>query len=215
MSADLKIMSRPVWSKVIRLAHWLLTGTTLGLMVSGWLISNAPSVAQIASEYHQLIAALFAVSLGFRLVLLFTNSGAGKLEHMIAAWPDLSYFKQMGMFYLTLGKTECPKWFSHNFAWIPLYFLLFGLLLLQSISGILMIYDFTPLNLYPPEWHELISSLILYWVLFHLYAVILHDVKGQGADVSAMINGKRYFEVDLSSKTKPSNSFTINVMDIK
>ncbi len=146
--ADNKIMSRVVWSKGIRLAHWLLALSTLVMMVTGWLISNAPSIAQISSEYHHLVAVLFAVILGYRLLLLFIpSSGAGYWKNMLTAWPKFDYFKKMGLFYLTFGRSALPQWFSHNFAWIPLYFTLFLFLALQVFVGVLMIYDIYVFNL--------------------------------------------------------------------
>ncbi len=215
-NTESKIMSRTVWSKNIRLAHWVLALSTLAMMITGWLIANTPSVAQIASDYHHLIAALFAVSLGFRFLLLFIQrSGAGYWKNMIKAWPEFSHIKKMGQFYLTFGRSELPQWFSHNFAWIPLYFTLFLILSAQVVVGIFMIYDIYAFNLYPPEIHRLLAAVVFWFVAFHLYAVVLHDLKNKNADISAMINGYRYFEVNLTRSSEVKSSFTIDVTQIK
>jgi len=208
MNSEVKIMSRQVWSGAIRLAHGLLLVSVLALMSTGWLIANSPLLAQDASEIHQMIAALFAVSLGFRLLLLFIDKNSGHWKRMFQAWPSFAQAGEMMLFYLTLGRSKLPNWYAHNFLWVPLYFVLFLVLLLQTVIGVMMIYDIQTMAFFPRDVHVLLASLVFWFVVLHLYAVILHELKGRNANVSAMINGYRYFEADLgpsSADTKPSS----------
>jgi Ni/Fe-hydrogenase 1 B-type cytochrome subunit len=50
-------------------------------------------------------------------------------------------------------------------------------------------------GIYLPSLHAGIATLISLFVLGHVIAVFIHDLKGGSDDVSAMINGKRLFEV--------------------
>lgn len=210
-------MSREVWSGAIRLAHTCLLVSVLALMGSGWLIASSPSLAQNASEIHHLLAAFFAVSLGFRLLLLFTDKNSGHWRRMLQAWPKAEMLGKMMLFYLTFGRSELPKWYAHNFMWVPLYFLLFIVLLLQTVTGVLMIYDIVFLSFYPPDLHRIFAGVIFWFVVFHVYAVILHDMRSKNANVSAMINGYRYFEADLGQGESASknNSVSVKISDIK
>ncbi len=208
-------MSREVWSGGIRLAHALLTISVLLLMATGWLIDHAPVLANSASEVHHFMAAFFSVSLGFRLLLLFTDKNSGHWKRMLQAWPKPAMVKDMMVFYISFGRSKLPSWYAHNFMWIPLYFLLFLVLLLQLVSGVMMIYDWVLLAVFPEDIHQFLAGFIFWFVAFHLYAVLLHDLKSRNANISAMINGYRYFEADLGQKKPQSNSVSINIKDIK
>jgi Ni/Fe-hydrogenase 1 B-type cytochrome subunit len=205
MNSEIKIMSREVWSGAVRLAHACLLVSVLALMATGWLIASAPSLAQDASEYHHLLAVFFAVSLGFRILLLFTDKNSGHWRRMVQAWPKPSMVGKMMLFYLTFGRSTLPKWYAHNFMWVPLYFLLFVVLLLQTVAGVLMIYEVELFIFYLPDLHRFFASTILWFVVFHIYAVILHDMKSKNANISAMINGYRYFEADLGQGASQQN----------
>ena len=184
-------------------------------MLTGWLVSIAPSIAQTASEYHHLLAAFFTVSLGFRLILLFTDKQSGHWKRMVQAWPKPKMVGEMLLFYVSFGRSKLPSWYAHNFMWVPLYFILFGVLLLQAITGVLMIYDVFIFNIYPPDLHRFFASTIFWFTVFHIYAVILHDMKSKSANISAMINGDRYFEADLGARGPKESSISINISDIK
>lgn len=134
---------------------------------------------------------------------------------MIQAWPKPKMIGEMMLFYITFGRSALPRWYAHNFMWVPLYFILFGVLVLQAISGVMMIYDVFILSIYPPDLHRFLSGLIFWFVVFHIYAVILHDMKSKHADISAMISGERYFKADLDIPPQKSKTISINLSDIK
>lgn len=215
MDTEIKIMSREVWSGAVRIAHACLMVSVLALMVSGWLIASAPSLAQTASELHHLLAAFFTVSLGFRLTLLLTDKNSGHWRRMLQAWPKPAMVGQMLLFYLTLGRSSLPKWYAHNFMWVPLYFLLFIVLLLQTAVGVMMIYDVMPMSFYPPDLHRFFASIVFWFVVFHTYAVVLHDIRSKNANVSAMINGYRYFEANIGQGVQQEKSVSVKISDIK
>lgn len=215
MNTDVKIMSREVWSGAIRLAHGCLLASVLTLMVTGWLVNHAPLLAQSSSEIHHFVAAFFTVSLGFRLLLLFLDKNSGHWKRMIQGWPKPAMVGEMMLFYITFGRSKLPVWYAHNFMWIPLYFLLFAVLMLQAIVGVMMIYEVVLLGVFPEDVHHFLAGLVFWFVVLHIYAVVLHDMKSKNANISAMINGYRYFEADLGQAKSKSNSVSINIKDIK
>jgi len=46
-----------------------------------------------------------------------------------------------------------------------------------------------------PELHSILATIILYFTLTHIAFVLLHDIKGSGAQISAMLNGYKYFQI--------------------
>ena len=122
---------------------------------------------------------------------------------------------QMMLFYLTFGRSTLPKWYAHNFMWVPLYFLLFLVLILQTVVGVLMIYDVNIISFYPPELHRFFATIIFWFVVFHVYAVILHDMKGKNANISAIINGYRYFGADSGQGAPQNKPVSVRISDIR
>lgn len=192
-----------VWSGWVRLAHWSLAGATLWLIATGWLLAHSPSVAQLASEFHYLGAGILVFGLGLRVFLGFFGSGAERFEHLLPESSEWAAIRASALFYLSLGRAPLPNWFAHNPLWKLLYPVLLGLLLLQALSGWLM--PDTPVlwQFYLPHVHASLATLILLLVVAHLYSVVLQDYRGNSADISAMINGHRYFSVDREGLVKP------------
>ncbi|HHJ36357.1 MAG TPA: cytochrome b/b6 domain-containing protein, partial [Gammaproteobacteria bacterium] len=100
---------------------------------------------------------------------------------------------QMIKFYISFSRYPLPNWYAHNPLWLPLYLLMFLVLAGCVISGLL--YDtsgsFFTLPMF--ELHGALASLIIFSSLLHIITVFLHDLKGKGAFISAMVNGFRYF----------------------
>jgi Ni/Fe-hydrogenase 1 B-type cytochrome subunit len=57
--------------------------------------------------------------------------------------------------------------------------------------------------LYLPRTHLWLANAIAILTAAHLFSVVLQDIKGKAADVSAMINGHRYFGVERDGLVKP------------
>lgn len=186
-----------VWSRWLRITHWTLALCTLILLTTGWLMKSFPDQNSTASDVHFVASSLLIAALAVRFwMLLFGRSN----EQWGALVPDPHRMKQAGevlAFYLSLGKSPLPKWYTHNPLWGPLYLLLFFLVLLQIISGLLLLDDTTLLvGISVRHLHELGNTFILWFTLLHLVSSFTHDASNQSADVSAMINGHRFFFVE-------------------
>jgi Ni/Fe-hydrogenase 1 B-type cytochrome subunit len=194
-----------VWSRWLRLTHWALALSTIGLIATGWLMSQDSDFANSAGEFHYLLSGILLPALLFRLYLLFFGRGTDHLEdcepnthRLIQAW-------QVARFYLTLGKLPLPKWYSHNPLWGPLYLALFFILILVTLSGLMLLNDYYLFaNLSMMDLHRFSYQLILGFTLLHLPAVFAHDLSSKSGDISAMVNGYRTFEVgDETGRVNP------------
>jgi Ni/Fe-hydrogenase 1 B-type cytochrome subunit len=191
-----KIQRVLIWGGWLRFAHLSLAFACLVLLVSGWLMGNAPSLFEPAQAYHFLAAGLLLFTLLLRLALaLFSNAPAraGNLWPTPQEWPAMG---AMLRFYMSLGRSTLPRWYAHNPLWKPLYLLLYALLAGLAFSGALLTEQPLLLGWYLPSIHRSLASLVFWLTLLHLLTVILHDLRGKTTDVSAIVHGYRYFVVE-------------------
>ncbi len=185
-----------VWSRWLRLTHWALALSTIGLIATGWLMSQDMTYTQISGEIHYLLSGILLPALLFRLYLLFFGKGTDHLEDCEPNAHRLGQAWQVIRFYLTLGKLPLPKWYSHNPLWGPIYLALFFILVLNTISGLMLLNDYYLFaNISMMDLHRLSYQLILLFTLLHLPAVFAHDLSSKSGDISAMVNGYRAFDV--------------------
>jgi len=202
-----------VWCGWLRLIHTTLAGSTLLLLATGWLIGHAPSVAASALEIHYLGAGVLVFALALRLFFGLFGKGAERFEHMLPRLSEGRAIRDSLVFYLSLGRTRLPNWYAHNPLWKPVYLALLLLLTLSVATGWLM--PDTPLlgRVYLPGAHRWLADMVGVLTLAHLFSVVLQDVKGRHADISAMLSGDRYFEVErtgLVSREIPQVSISLD-----
>ncbi|MEN8763751.1 MAG: cytochrome b/b6 domain-containing protein [Thiogranum sp.] len=204
-----------VWSGWMRLAHWLIALSVIALMATGWLVKLAPSVANSASDYHNLASIGLTLGLILRVWLLFFGPGPAHWKALVPVPADIHKMGMMLRFYLTVGKAPQPKWYAHNPLWAPLYLLVLIILLVQALTGLLM--ETHPLiwGFYLPSVHGLLATVTLIFACLHVITVVLHDAKGTTADVSAMINGYRIFIVDDADTMQSQEIQTISMEQIR
>ena len=205
-----------VWSGRLRLAHWLIAGATLWLIGTGWLVAHSPMLAEAASDYHYLGGGVLAAALVLRCYLGFFGTNAERFEHMVPNASEMGALRASLMFYLSFGRAPMPNWFAHNPLWKPIYLLLLPFLVMITLTGWLMPDRPILLGFYLPTLHGWLSTAIIVITVLHVFAVALQDVRGESADVSAMLNGNRYFSVDRDSLVKPDvPQVSINLDDIR
>lgn len=192
-----------VWGSWLRLAHWTLAASTLLLLATGWLIANAPSLAQSAAEIHYLGAGVLVFALALRLFLGLFGKGPERLEYLLPRASELAAMRDSLLFYISLGRARLPNWYAHNPLWKALYLLLLLLLALAALTGWLMPDHPVVGRFYLPQVHTRLADALFVITLAHLFSVVLADLKGQGADISGMVNGHRYFRIDRDSLVRP------------
>jgi Ni/Fe-hydrogenase 1 B-type cytochrome subunit len=192
-----------IWSRWLRLSHWGLGLTSLGLIATGWLMGLDTLHASVINDLHYLLSGLFLPALLLRLYLLFFGKGTDLLEDCEPNAHRLEQAWEVIRFYLTLGKLPLPKWYSHNPLWGPIYLVLFFFLVLTAASGLLLLNEisiFAGISML--DLHFLCYGVILVFAVLHLVAVFAHDLSNKSGDISAMINGFRQFEISETETQK-------------
>ena len=183
-----------VWPGQLRLAHGLIALPTLALIATGLLIRHTPSVADAASRLHGMMAALLTAGLLLRVWLLFTDKTSGQWRALIPGRGQIDAMLDMLKFYISFGRSPLPAWHAHNPFWMPFYAMVLLLLTLMALSGYLMPSHPLVFSLiYLPALHRGVATLILIFTAAHFVASLLHDLKGEGSDISGIINGYRIF----------------------
>jgi Ni/Fe-hydrogenase 1 B-type cytochrome subunit len=175
-----------VWSGAVRTLHWamaLCVGTLIG---SGWLLQRCGTdLGPDPAEVHRNVGLLLLAALAARSYLLFFGRGAEHWRDFIPWPPQHRAALEMMRFYLTLGRAPLPAYYAHNPLWGPIYLAFFVFVALQGLSGLT-----GELSV-----HALGLPVAVGFALAHVLAAFVHDWRGQGADVSALINGHRIFVV--------------------
>lgn len=193
-----------IWSGWLRLSHLGLGLSAVALLVSGWLFDSAPSLTAGAMDVHYLAASVLIASLVLRIVLMFAGSPVERLGRLMPDDGEWKSLRETAVFYLTLGKAPLPRWYAHNPFWKPLYVLMYLALLGQVATGGLMESDsLLVMGFYVPSVHATFASVVGVLVTFHVVAVMLHDYRGDAADISGIINGYRHYTVESVSIELP------------
>lgn len=187
-----------VFSVDQRWTHWLLAFGVLFELVSAWLIQHSNVDVKVWSDWHSMIGQVMLLLLVYRVFLLF-RPGSGHWRLLLPSREQRHIMVQTLKFYLSLGRLPCPDWYAFNPVWQPLYLVLIIVMLLASLSGYLSGSYVFPFGLSLSEIHAFLGAIILYFTLAHIAFALLHDAKGNGAQISAMLNGFKYFHV----KDKP------------
>ncbi len=187
----------PVWSKPLRICHWAMTLAALVLLLTGWLIRWAPERADQVQDFHYLGAALLMAALVARLWLLFAGKSGERFNSLLPNRHRLGQALEVLRSYLTLGKLPLPRWYAHNPLWAPIYLLLFAVLVVQIGTGLLLLDQITLLGgVSLRSLHFWGYLFVLVFTLLHIAAAFFHDAKGNGDDISAMVNGHRLFTIE-------------------
>ena len=181
-----------VWSVWLRLSHWIIAGGVLFQITSAWALEHDEANAAYWLDWHLITGQVILMALALRVILLFFP-GSSNWRAFI---PERSQFQamiQMIKFYLSLARFPLPNWYAHNPFWLPVYPVFYLVLAGCAVSGLL--YNSVHIFLGSPmyELHGALAGLIVTFSIFHIATVFLHDLKGKGAFISAMINGFRYF----------------------
>ena len=207
----------PVWSAWLRLSHWLIAGGVLFQITSAWALSHDEANYSFWLDWHLITGQVILITLALRVILLFFP-GSGNWRAFIPERSQLFAMLQMVKFYLSLGRFPLPNWYAHNPLWLPIYPVFFLVLAACLLSGFL--YDASHIVFGTPMYqlHGAFAGLITVFSVFHVVTVFLHDLKGKGASISAMVNGFRYFHYSAVSDKDGSDlsgKLTVSVESIK
>lgn len=185
-----------VWSGWVRVAHWSLALSVLVLLLSGWLLAAVvPPLQATVRDYHYSAGYFFLGALTLRLALLFFGRGAAHWRDCIPQRTQLRAARNTLRCYLSLGRTPLPQWYAHNPLWGPVYLVWLAAFVVQGLSGLFIDAPYRVAGISLPVLHQWLAQPLGVVTALHIVAVFVHDLKGPGAHVSAMINGHRFFEL--------------------
>jgi Ni/Fe-hydrogenase 1 B-type cytochrome subunit len=164
-------------------------------LATGWQMGNG-----VCFNLEQLLAvhisagAILAVALITRVYLLLFGAGAECWQDCTPRGPQLRAAHGVLLFYLSAGRRELPPYYAHNPLWGTAYLFLFLVLALQVASGTMLSMGSPPPDGYPIVALHRIGYVFLVLVsLLHIATVFLHDLKGTGSEISAMVSGSKIF----------------------
>ena len=211
-------MSNPIqriaiYSKAQRITHWLIAAGTTFLLISAWLIQHSDVDILAWTDWHIMLGQALSVVLAFRIYLLF-KPGSGHWRLLIPSREQRHILLQTIKFYASLGRLPCPDWYAYNPLWQPLYLLLIATLIVTTISGYLIGNALFFAGLSMTQLHAIVATLVLYFSLIHPLFAVIHDVKGQGAQISAMLNGYKYFQSKAVDKPLPQADNSVSLQSL-
>lgn len=198
-----------VFSTYQRLSHWLLGIGILFELVSAWLIQNSNVDIIAWSDWHSMVGQVLLLLLAFRLILFFV-AGSGHWRLFIPTREQRHVAIQTLKFYASLGRLPCPDWYAYNPLWQPVYLVMYLLMLACVVTGLFSGSYVFLFGASISDLHGTFSSILLYLVLAHTAFAFLHDVKGNGAQISAMLNGYKYFHSKDSTAPIEQNSVSLH-----
>lgn len=173
-----------VWSAPVRTLHWAMALAVPALAGSGWMLAEAQACAGArVAELHRNVGYLLLAALAARLYLLLFGRGPEHWRDFVP-WPP-QHRAALGVLrmYLTLGRGPLPGYYAHNPLWGPVYLAFYAFLAVQGATGLAGLGSL----------HLAGFAAVTVFCVAHVLTVFLHDWKGTGSDVSAMINGHRTF----------------------
>jgi len=207
MSNDIKRVA--IYSTAQRVTHWLIAGGTTFLLLSAWLVQHSDVNAIVWLDWHIMIGQALSLVLAYRVYLL-SVPGSGHWRLLIPTREQRHIVLQTLKFYASLGRLPCPDWYAFNPVWQPLYLVVIIVMILTTITGYLTGNLLFLSNFSMPELHAFFARIILYFTLAHLAFSILHDIKGSGAQISAMLNGYKYFQIKQVEKPQHENAVSLD-----
>ena len=194
-----------IWSGWFRLSHACVGLAALGLLLTGWLIAESPSLQTSALDLHYLMAAFLIFGLLVRAALMFAGKDNERLSALLPAGDEVAAIGATARFYLTMGRSPMPAWYAQNPLWKPLYLLVYLALVFLAGTGAVMPDNDIVFGFYLPSVHEFWARVVLWFSMLHIASVIVHDLKNRTADISAIVNGYRLFLTD-TGKARPPDS---------
>ena len=201
-----------VWQTPVRITHWILVGCIVMLSITGayiadpFLIPPGGNVMTIVRQTHLLTAFLFLASGLVRTVWLLAGNRFARWSAFVptSRTQATEWFRQAG--YYAFLRRDIPKVLGHNQLAATAYLALFGLLLVETITGFALdgIGGAQPAatlfgwltNLLGPQMIRVVHHLSMWAILaiavFHIYSCMLVDNVEKNGLLSSMFSGYKF-----------------------
>lgn len=207
MRAGGEVLRVAVWSGRLRIAHWLIGLSCLFLLASGWLVGNSAELSAAALDYHFLAGYLLGAGLALRLYLLLAGGKTDSWRDCLYGGSQWRQARDTLLAYAAGRARPLPHWYGHNPLWGLIYLPWLGLLAITAWTGWLR-------QAGGGELHAALAQAVAVVVVLHLITVVLHDLRCEHGEVSAMINGHKWFrrrQLDAEAVASPAREVHVSL----
>jgi Ni/Fe-hydrogenase 1 B-type cytochrome subunit len=202
------LVSHKVWDPVVRWFHWINFLSVLALSALGLLLLNddalelgKPAREKIESV-HVLFGYVFAANLAVRLCWAFVGKRVARWRAILPIGGR--YRAELRRYVQNLRRGRAHTYLGHNPLGRISVTALFALLLTEAISGLALADVFAPR---PGHWveevHEIVFWLLVVMIAMHVVAVIVTEIRGGSALISAMFSGRKIVDVRQAEPREP------------
>lgn len=201
-------MSHAVWDPVVRWFHWINFTSVLGLAGIGLLLINDDALAlgreskHKLEDVHVIIGYVFAANLAIRLWWAFVGKRVARWRAILPF--GRRYRAELRRYVQDLRLGRAHTYLGHNPLGRVSVTLLFAALLVQAVTGIALA---EIVNSRPPHWvkevHEAGFYVLVVMAAIHVAAVVITEVRGGSALISAMFSGRKIVDVRQHEPREP------------
>jgi Ni/Fe-hydrogenase 1 B-type cytochrome subunit len=201
-----------VWQAPVRITHWVIVGCIVVLSITGayiadpFLIPPGGSIMTTVRLVHVVTALVFLAAGLVRTLWLLVGNRFARWSAFIPTSKNqaLELFRQAG--YYAFLRRDIPKVLGHNQLAATAYVLLFGLLLVETVTG----FALDGIGGAQPAWmlfawlsdllgpqlirviHHLSMWAILAIAVFHVYSCVLVDHIEKNGLMSSIFSGYKF-----------------------
>jgi Ni/Fe-hydrogenase 1 B-type cytochrome subunit len=203
-----KLVSHQVWDPVVRWFHWINFLSVLGLSTIGLLLLNdhALELGKVAKHklesLHVYVGYAFAANLAMRLWWAFVGKRVARWRAILPF--GRRYRSELRRYVHNIRHGRAHTYLGHNPLGRLSVTVLFALLILQALTGLALaeIFAGRPAH-WVEETHEIGFYLLVIMAAMHVVAVIVTEVRGGSALISAMFSGRKIIDVRHAEPREP------------
>lgn len=188
---------RLVWDPVVRILHWWMAASLGVQFVTGAALMLLDGVLPESSLgrldlFHYVAGGVFATGLAGRLVWLFVGPAeTGWRDFLPLTANQRRDWLATLHYYLDRMRGRLPPSRAHNPFAASVYLAFFAVGTAQVVLGIALAVMDDEERMHSPllDWHTVGFYLLLLFVLAHLSAVVIREIRNREGLVSAMIHG--------------------------
>jgi Ni/Fe-hydrogenase 1 B-type cytochrome subunit len=219
-----------LWGWPIRAMHWLAVGCIVVLVVTGFYIGRPYFITSGEATAHYLMgwvrflhfaaAGILVATAIVRLYWLFVGN---RFERWRALFPvrasDWANLWKQIKFYLMIRPEQAPQWLGHNPLQQFSYTGLYGIALLQAITGFAMYGQARPEGFWYTlfGWvvpllggiqivhfvHHILTWVFLIFIPIHIYLALRADLLERTGTISSIVSGGRFVRSDVTYVDQP------------
>lgn len=201
-----------VWQVPVRITHWVTAAAIVVLAVTGlyiadpFLLPGGGATMEVVRLLHMIAAFVFLASGVVRTIWLLVGNRFARWNAFIPTtrFQATELFRQAGFY--AFVRREIPKVLGHNQLAATAYLVLFGLLLVETVTGFALDGLIGAEPGYTVFWwvrellgpqtvrliHHLAMWAILAIALFHVYSCILVDHIEKNGLISSIVSGYKF-----------------------